>query len=183
VTAPEHRYTDRDVRECPELVAAAEGYLRAYTGEFQFLVDAQRSLVSYGQPLPVAITRGVLNCMRADVRLWGTLPAPLPPEPKPRRLKVVEEPRRWPFRLKTRWKKSVLVSLHASAQVWHVFSPERSYIEYVPARDEYRVYMHGLCAWYAVDGTTGYRTPAALLDAPPADRRQCAACTRLQEQG
>lgn len=77
--APETKYTDRDVRENDDLEERAYEYLDNYTGEFQFLVDAKMRL-EMEEELPTPIIRGVLNCMRIDVRVTD-LPAPLPYQP------------------------------------------------------------------------------------------------------
>ena len=77
--APQIKYTDRDLREDVALHDRAEEYARNYTGEFQFLIDAKMSLERDGG-LPTPVARGVLNCMRVDPRVAGTLPPPLPPQ-------------------------------------------------------------------------------------------------------
>lgn len=77
--APETKYTDRDVRENDGLEERVYQYLEGYCGEFQFLVDAKMRL-EYDGELPTPIIRGVLNCMRVDVRVTD-LPKPLPYQP------------------------------------------------------------------------------------------------------
>lgn len=118
------KYTDRDVRERPELVAEAIRYLRWYQGEFEFLVDAKRYEAANGT-LPVATARGVLNCIRNDARyamVSDPIPDPLPHETftKRRKLRVVdEEERRYPFALKTYWNARLYYSAHKGAVVVH----------------------------------------------------------------
>ncbi len=128
------KYTDRDVRERPELVAEAVRYLRWYQGEFQFLVDAKHYLDANGN-LPLATTRGVLNCMRSDARyalVAGPFPepllSPLPPldrlpvfdeRPRRHRLRVVKPEPRLPFPLKTHWNARLMYSSHKTASVVH----------------------------------------------------------------
>ena len=73
--APEYRYTDRDVRADESLTDLAIAYLRAYTGEFEPLLEAKELYEEDGE-LPVAIVRRVLNCMRHDARVAADLPRP-----------------------------------------------------------------------------------------------------------
>lgn len=73
--APATRYSDRDVRENTELFDIAARYLQSYRGDFEYLQDCQRHYTVNGS-LTVAMTRGVLNCMRNDPRVAGDLPAP-----------------------------------------------------------------------------------------------------------
>jgi len=76
--APETKYTDRDVRENPELIQVAEEYLLRYEGEFSFLIDCKMRMAN-GMSLSTGHIRGILNCMRVDPRVHG-LPEPLPPD-------------------------------------------------------------------------------------------------------
>lgn len=82
----ERKFTDRDVREDPWLASLARDYALRYTGEFEFMVAA-RELAAVDN-MPVAVVRGVLNCMRADPLVAGSLPAPRAP------LAVVPDPPR-----------------------------------------------------------------------------------------
>lgn len=91
--APGIKYTDRDVRENEDLTDEVYRYVRGYTGEFQFLVDAKMAL-ERDQYLPVPVVRGVLNCMRVDPRVAGTLPAPLPPKDAEQVIKLEPERRK-----------------------------------------------------------------------------------------
>jgi hypothetical protein len=81
--APATRYSDRDVRENTEFFDIAQRYLQSYRGSFEYLLDCQRHFTVHGS-LTVAMTRGVLNCMRNDPRVAGDLPAPQfwPDEPE-----------------------------------------------------------------------------------------------------
>jgi hypothetical protein len=72
------RYSDRDVRDNPDLRARVVEYLQEYTGEFSFLIDCKRR-VDNGHELTVGMVRGCLNCMRSDPRVVG-LPTPQPVE-------------------------------------------------------------------------------------------------------
>lgn len=76
--APETKYTDRDVRESPDLAEMAVEYVEQYGGEFEYLIDMKMRLAQ-GYDLTTPMIRGILNCMRHDPRITG-LPAPLPPE-------------------------------------------------------------------------------------------------------
>lgn len=76
--APETKYTDRDVRESPDLVELAVEYVEGYSGEFEYLIDMKLRL-SQGYDLTTPMIRGILNCMRHDPRVSG-LPSPLPLE-------------------------------------------------------------------------------------------------------
>jgi hypothetical protein len=73
----DRKYTDRDVRENPEMYRTVVDYLDAYEGEFDFLVDCKMR-VAMDRDLTVGMVRGVLNCMRHDPRVTN-LPEPLPP--------------------------------------------------------------------------------------------------------
>lgn len=63
----DRRYSDRDVRDNPDLLEVALDYLDGYTGEFDFLLGMQMR-VSQGLSLSTGMVRGVLNCMRNDPR-------------------------------------------------------------------------------------------------------------------
>jgi hypothetical protein len=78
-TAPDIKYTDRDVRSNPDLRYRVLKYLRGYQGEFEPLVDAQEWMQysDSDEVMPVAMVRKVLNCMRHDTAVMSTLPAPL----------------------------------------------------------------------------------------------------------
>lgn len=159
------KYTDRDVRERPELVAEAIRYLRWYQGEFEFLVDAKRYLEANGT-LPIATSRGVLNCIRQDAR-YAMVADPIPePDPRlaryagfntPKRvhpLRVVEdeEERREPFNLKTYWNARLLYSSHKGAEVVHALRYRGLVLRYYPMGrhdgDKYFLYggMRAICS-------------------------------------
>lgn len=71
----DRKYTDRDVRNHPDLGEVVTEYLEAYTGEFEFLIDMRiRALGGHG--LTTGMVRGVLNCMRNDPRVRD-LPEPI----------------------------------------------------------------------------------------------------------
>jgi hypothetical protein len=77
-TSPEHAYTDRQVREDPDLRTWAEGYVRIYGGSFEPLVNAKAELYRMDR-LAVRTTRIVLNCARYDPNFADQLPEPKPP--------------------------------------------------------------------------------------------------------
>lgn len=70
------KYTDRDVRENPDMRLAVTQYLEEYEGEFEFLIDMKMRLAS-NYDMTVGMVRGVLNCMRHDPRVTN-LPEPMP---------------------------------------------------------------------------------------------------------
>lgn len=156
------KFTDRDVRERPELVAEAVRYLRWYQGEFEFLVDAKRYEAANGN-LPLPTARGVLNCMRQDTR-YGMVVPDLP-EPsqltmadadalftKKRRLRVVaeEEKRRYPFALKTYWNARLYYSGHKGAVVVHALRLDAELWFYPNYHSGHPIQLHsgmrGLCS-------------------------------------
>jgi hypothetical protein len=85
MAAPEHKYSDRDVRADPDLAELAYEYLDAYTGDFEPLVRAQEVLTG-SRLLTTSQIRVVLNCMRHDWNIADQLPQPM--------AKVIEMPQR-----------------------------------------------------------------------------------------
>lgn len=70
------KYTDRDVRDHPEVYETVVEYLENYTGEFAYLIDCKMR-VGQNMDLSVGMVRGVLNCMRNDPRVdLSNLPEP-----------------------------------------------------------------------------------------------------------
>lgn len=180
------KYTDRDVREQPELVAEAVRYLRWYQGEFDFLLDAKRFEAANGY-ISIATARGVLNCMRHDLRYLSieTLTPPHSHSPRyaehpagdgsepykrKRRLRLVDdEDLRYPFDLKTYWNARIMYSTHKTAVTAHVLKPNIA-LRYFPATGEIHFpIMRALCS------TSYYRT-TALSRAVPEGRRFCRRC-------
>lgn len=76
--APEIRYSDRDVREDESLLNLAVAYVDVYGGDFEPLVAGKRELAQTGT-LSTRTARVVLNCMRYDVNVSASLPAPQSP--------------------------------------------------------------------------------------------------------
>lgn len=72
---PDRRYFDRDLRENPDLLDIAIDYAWNYPGDWEPLVAA-RELVRMTDSLPLPTARLVLNCMRADPHVAGSLPPP-----------------------------------------------------------------------------------------------------------
>lgn len=151
MTAPDLRYTDRDVRENPLLVPLVEQYLTQYEGEFAFLRDAKiRTAAGIG--LNVAMVRGVLNCMRNDTRILFELPTPRfsVDLPKPaRRLQVVpDEPETHrPFKLdcKIRVKFDYWYTTNRMAKWFHLIDHERSRAIWWRNPNEIRWEIYALC--------------------------------------
>lgn len=114
--AAEYKYQDRDLRDHPALYDLAVEYLKQYTGDFHFLRDAKRTVLT-GLPLPMGVARGVLNCMRGDSRVTQQLYAialPSPPAKDAVVLEMTRSKRTW--RKKQRWneKKCDLTESHGS---------------------------------------------------------------------
>lgn len=151
MTSPARKFTDADVRSDPDLMRAAVEHARDYRGEFDFLVAAQE-LVLYTETLPVAVARGVLNCMRADPSASWKLPAPariraVPDErPEPARPKPDPEPRRLP------------VVREYPATVGPYFVAKNGYVVHRTA--------HASCRWVRDFWESGPLRPAELLVAP-----------------
>lgn len=78
MTAPDHAYTDRDVRsDLAKFRSIATKYVQGYTGAFEPLVDAQDA-VKEGLELTLPMVRKVLNCMRHDFAVAASLPRVVP---------------------------------------------------------------------------------------------------------
>lgn len=181
------KFTDRDVRERPELVAEAIRYLRWYQGEFEFLVDAKRYEFMNGN-LPLATARGVLNCMRVDVRyalVADGLPEPAPysvPEERPKRkLRAVKDDTRWPFYLKTYWNARYYYSTHKSAQVVHVIRPDAQLKYYPEAQDVERRYWPWADLRSFCSASLSHNT-VRLSRVMPEGKRFCHRCAELIEE-
>jgi hypothetical protein len=174
----EVKYTDRDVRENPDLREKAYCYAFYYEGDFEFMVAA-KELAKISEELPVAVTRGVLNCMRADPRVAATLPAPQPQVQNARIIPgTVREmgPRhqrpviRHSYDLPVRWRGIYLYSSHKTAQVFHMLNTERSRIHYYPAVYEFRMDLYGNCNKRQPDRL------AVVTNAQPTTLRPCKVC-------
>lgn len=71
----DYKYSDRDVRENPELRNLALSYVEQYGGDFDPMVRAKRAMIR-GEELNTTMIRTVLNCMRVDAQVAASLPAP-----------------------------------------------------------------------------------------------------------
>lgn len=78
LSAPEFKYTDRQVREDVDLRVWAEAYTSAYGGSFEPLLSARRELRATGR-LETRTARVVLNCARYDQNFQDQMPDPKPP--------------------------------------------------------------------------------------------------------
>lgn len=76
--APEFKYTDRHIREDPDLRTWAEGYAKIYGGSFEPMLNAKRELRQLGR-LETRTARVVLNCARYDNNFRDQIPQPKPP--------------------------------------------------------------------------------------------------------
>lgn len=167
-----HKYTDRDVRErFDDLHPLACSFVRAYSGDFEFLRDAQLLLKRDGY-LTNGVLRGVLNCMRVDARWATALPAPVEPQETPvapvLRL-VPPKPERPLWRsLRATWRGTYLVSMHRHGRVTHLLDPKRSTVRLVWPQWALQVHPVARCGW------VNARTGALLAEEP--DRRRCPRC-------
>lgn len=175
------KFTDRHVREYPDLRRVALDYLRGYRGEFEPLVAA-RELDGYSDDnYPTGVIRMVLNVMRTDPRAVGLLPTlladPQQNEPlrlAPRREKPAQQERaRHPFDLKVQWKLPYIAASHKQATAYHLFDAVKSSVRYWPAVQEYRVDLRPVCG-------AALRTGVALAE-PPADRHECRQCRLVSD--
>ena len=137
------RYTDRDVRESEHLYLLAVRFLKAYRGDFEFLVRARNHLDDTGA-LPIATARGVLNCMRSDP--MGAMLLPQTPTgrypddvphsgPQPQNNGHKRRPSH--IDLKSTWHVMYVLSTWPTAQVYHVLRPELSHIRWYPHQSQF----------------------------------------------
>lgn len=75
--AYDHKYSDRDVRENPELREIALKYIHQYGGSFEPLLRVKHFLSrNEDDDLTTAQIRLILNCMRHDAAVAADMPAP-----------------------------------------------------------------------------------------------------------
>ena len=181
-TTYDYRYTDRDVREDSRLVDLACAYLKTYGGDFEPLIEAKTYLRIVGEP-PTAMIRKVLNCMRHDNNMAGRMPVPHRPSydiedvvapPERVRKNAVVQRSRYPFDLKTTWKKRIYAATTKHATAYHYLSPLASVIRYWPVVGKYRVMPK---AWCGVTLSTG-----VLLNEAPDGRHECRQCVRMMQE-
>lgn len=83
--AYDYKYSDRDVRETPELAKLALNYIHEYGGSFEPLIKIKHFLAySEDDELTTAQIRVILNCMRHDVTIAHQMPRPRFPFAVPR---------------------------------------------------------------------------------------------------
>jgi hypothetical protein len=172
-----YRFTDRMVREDANLLRVATKFIEEYGGDFDFLVNAKDYLNEYGI-LNAPVARGILNCMRGDVKgrkLLATTPTQLPPVP---RLSVVKTYHPPYIDLWCEWHYDYVMSTHKTAQVVHEFDRLRSFIRYFPSSGKYQCYLYAYCKPIYARRLSDDRIGIQFIDHVPADRRPCPACDR-----
>jgi hypothetical protein len=173
VPAAEYRFTDREVREDPDLAKLAYEFAYNYGGDFDFLVHSSMYAREHGR-LHTAMARGVLNCMRTDTqglklledRYWT---------PKPQ-LYVVKKQRPAWINLPSEWHYDYIMSMHKSAQVVHILDRRLSCVRWYPHTGKFVFNLHSCKPLYA---SVNYR----MVYEVPTDRRLCARCAKLREGG
>lgn len=178
--AHDYKYTDRDVREDPDLVKLVSEYLHQYGGDFEFLTSAKRALAAYGA-LPTGIVRGVLNCMRTDPK-WNvpmptpsSVPTPLVVLPPPG-LFLVNNTRRYRIRLNATFKYPYLMSMWKTAYLVHLLDPRKSVLWYMTRDNSYEAELASWCclSW-------SHRRNLVMATEIPEGRIVCRRCTANQE--
>lgn len=176
----DRRYTDRDVREHPELVSVARNFLFGYGGDFEFLRNARDALQG-GGALSVGVIRGVLNCMRTDPLVSGYLPVPpsgapltllhpwQPIDPRPVSVIPARPPR---VRIQATFKKQFLISTHPTAQTFHLLDTEHCQLWWLPYVEEYQARLFVLCK------RSIYPPNILMTNEIPEGRRICVGCYR-----
>jgi len=173
-----YRCTDRMVRERHSLKRCAEEFLRSYGGDFEFLTGAKSFLEIRG-PLPVAMTRGVLNCMRSDPQGQHMLKGfreELPPRP---RLEVVERRRPAWINLPSEWHYDFVYSTAKTAQVVHYLDRKRSAVRWYPHTGQFELRLFSHCKplykrLYHEAGEPSYLFASHVIEG----RRMCPLCMR-----
>jgi len=163
----DYRYTDQDVREHPYLEPLARSYLQSYGGDFSFLVAA-KLLVESGGVLSTAVTRGVLNCMRADPT------APVPPARSRPVLRTVNPRRPARVRLKASFKRPWLSSRFPTARYAHELHPGLTELWWFPHIERYEWYPRVWC------GVSLSRAQQVNTWEIPEGRTACLRCARAK---
>jgi hypothetical protein len=165
----EYRFSDRDVREDPDLAQLAFQFARNYGGDFDFLVHAHTYAVEHGS-LHTSMARGVLNCMRSDIQGLALLQERIIPR-RARGLYIVEKPPRPAYiNLPTTWHYDYVMSTWPSAEVVHVLNRDASHVRWFPHTGEFKFQLWACKPLYAHH--------YAFCHEIPADRRLCRACER-----
>lgn len=131
------KFTDLDIYHHPYLEQIARDYALAYVGGFDFMRNARAMAESVGE-LTRGVARGVLNCMRLDPLVAGSLPepwkvapvvqtrpplraVPSPPRPPPRpRFIKLTSSLHWPW----------IYSVHPHAHRAHIATPATSVLKW-----------------------------------------------------
>lgn len=179
--AHDYKYTDRDVREDSRLTELAEAYLRTYGGEFEPLIEAKHYLRVVG-PMPTAMVRRTLNCMRQDTQVAGQMPVPqrafvvddfTTPSPGSKQPKTTRVIRR-AFDLRCRWNMDYYAATSKQATAYHLLDKELSTIRYWPETGEYQERVRSMCGVHLATGV--------LLAAQPDGRHECRQCVAMTEE-
>jgi hypothetical protein len=144
------RYTDQDVRRSSLLRELATSFARRYMGDWGPMVEA-RDMACAMDILPIGMARKVLNVMRTDlegipllrnqpptVRDWGE-------STHQRRLKLVKRQRPAVIDLPCVWHKRYVLSMFATATMYHYLHPVESTIRWYPHTGEFRCMPRTVC--------------------------------------
>jgi len=173
--AYDYKYTDRDVRENPNLITPVKQYLGSYGGDFGFLVQARQYLAVQGT-LPTSIIRGVLNCMRADPYWIGRMPVPTYAAPTSQLLRPVDLRRPRRIELKATFNKPYVMSPWKTAYLVHILNQRESRLWWHPHTGTYECLLQG---WCNLDYSR--RRNLIMVDNIPESREECTRCrTALQ---
>lgn len=197
------RYRDADVRAKPSLMAMAVSYAQAYRGDFDFMQAASAAANATGT-LPIAVARGVLNCMRADPEIADRMPEAMAPDPlewqdhfKDRREAILKDVPKPKLTLVPRENFNAVRSVTVNFRIKHPYwwNPERwegapKYIYHIISAYSYvdmfvnphhggsqhlQLHLKGLCGYWHSKG------PRKLGANPPADFQMCGSCAKQIE--
>jgi hypothetical protein len=161
------RFTDRDVREDPDLASVAYEFVYNYGGDFDFLVQARNYAQQHGR-LSVTQARGVLNCMRSDYEGLHMLARRSNNLPRP--LRIVEKQRPAYIDLPSTWHYDYYMSTYVTAQVVHILDRQRSCVRWYPHVSEFKLMLY-TCK-------PVYYPHYVMLHEVPTDRRLCRTCVK-----
>jgi hypothetical protein len=176
------KYTDEDVRSSESLYQTAVDFLKAYLGDWDFLVRAKNHLAHHGE-LPVPTARAVLNSMRSNPE--GAMLLPQTPTGRYEGdMRHREERPRDRFKrpshidLPSVWHVKYVLSTWPTAQVYHVLRPEFSHIRWYP---------HTLQFGYEIVVVCGYPlgwsyNSTYIMTNDQMGRRICKGCKRRLEE-
>lgn len=170
----EYKYTDRDVRENPNLILDVKAYLGWYGGDFDFLIKARQYLAVQGT-LPTGIIRGVLNCMRTDPSWIWRVPILSTPATPPSLYQVdISRPRR--IELKATFNKPYVMSPWKTAYLVHILYQRESRMWWHPHTGIYECLLQGWC-----NISYSQRRNLIMVDTIPEGRRECTRCRAALE--